>query len=390
MAAEISKTQRWLDLIVYLVGRRTPATVDEIMEAVPAYREKWLRESETDRATARRTFERDKDELRRHGIPLQTVVFTVNYGREQLEGYQIRRRDFYLPYLNLVGQGPRDAPAGAADAFEIHEDEARLALDALRRVAELPSFPLPREARSAFRKLTFDLGPDTFAETPALYVDRPGAAELAVRLRVLSDALLARRRVRFRYRGMYRGEETERDVKPYGLLFQGGYWYLVAHDALRDAVRVFRVGRMEDLEPVGPERAYDVPASFRLEEYANRRAWELGGDGEEPPVRAKVSFRFPASLVAERNRYGTLLEKRADGSAVRAFEVAQVHPFLRWLLSLEGEAEVLEPPEMAHELRRMAAEVARLHRRGGKGAGGRAGRKETTDDPGEVRKDDDA
>ena len=37
----ISKTQRWLDLIAFLVQRRVPVAVDEIMEGVPSYAEKW-------------------------------------------------------------------------------------------------------------------------------------------------------------------------------------------------------------------------------------------------------------------------------------------------------------------------------------------------------------
>ncbi|MCL7974101.1 MAG: hypothetical protein M8835_06040, partial [marine benthic group bacterium] len=59
-APRIQKAQRWLDIIAYLVGRRIPATVDEIMEAVPAYAGRWGSENARDRDTVRRMFERDK------------------------------------------------------------------------------------------------------------------------------------------------------------------------------------------------------------------------------------------------------------------------------------------------------------------------------------------
>ena len=365
-----TKLQRWLDLIAYLVAHHFPVTVDELMEHVPAYAEKWRTGDPKDLAAVRRTFERDKDELRRFGIPIQTVSYTINYGHERQEGYRIAKQDFYLPYLRLLASEQDEANAtayggvGARGEVEIAEDDAQAALEALRRIAELPSFPFVKEARSAFRKLAFDLDPESFPSAPVLYVERPGAAALAARVRLLSDALLARKRVRFRYRGIYRGEVTERDVAPYGLLFQQGHWYLIGHDATRDAVRVFRIGRMADDVAVNTKRPnspdYEVPDDFRLDDYARREAWELGGD-DEPPLRALVRFRFPASLLADRNGYGTLVESHADGSAVRAFEVAQVGPFLRWLLSQEGEAEVLEPTELAAELRRMAGEVAAAH-----------------------------
>ena len=402
-----SKLQRQLDLIAHLVGRHVPVPVEELMEKIPAYAEKWVDGSETSRATARRTFERDKDELRKQGIPLQTVTYSINYGLEQVEGYRIERRDFYLPYLRLLSSGASAgasaggtaagrseagpaagalpaaglSPAGAhGDDVEIGEEDARVALEALRRVAELPAFPLAREARSAFRKLAFDLDPTSLEAAPVLFVERPGAEELEGRVRRLSDALLACKRVRFRYRGIYRGEVTERGVAPYGLLFQRGHWYLIGHDAVRDGVRVFRVGRIEGDVAVNTKRPgkpdYEVPADFRLDDYARREAWELGGE-DEAPLRARVHFRFPASLLAERNGHGELVEERGDGSTVRAFDVAQVDPFLRWLLTHEGEAEVLDPPELAVELRRMAEAVAKAHgaerRWASAGAGASAG-----------------
>ena len=54
-----TKLQRYLDLIAYLVGRRVPVAVEELMEKIPAYAERWKTGNETDLATARRTFERD-------------------------------------------------------------------------------------------------------------------------------------------------------------------------------------------------------------------------------------------------------------------------------------------------------------------------------------------
>jgi len=412
MSRANAKLHRHLDLIAHLVGRRLPVTVEDIMEHVPAYAEKWETEDETARASVRRMFERDKEELRAAGIPIQTVRYSIGYGMEQLEGYRLERRDFYLPYLRLVrGGGGAPGAGGAAGAspgggagpaggcgrpaasvqrsgeLEVAESDAVLALEALRWVAELPAFPLAAEARTAFRKLAFDLEPAAFASVPVLYLEPPGAAGVGESVRTLTDALLARRRVRFRYHGIYRGETTTREVEPYGLLFQHSHWYLVANDPSRSGVRVFRVDRMERVEACdapanGP--AYEVPASFRLEDYARRAAWELGGE-EGERLRAEVLFRFPASLLAERNRWGTPVRSGEDGSAVRAFDVAQPPPFLRWLLSLGGEAEVVGPPELAVEYRRMAAEVARRHATPAAVGGEAGGTEDSAPGTGEVR-----
>jgi proteasome accessory factor B len=369
----MTKLQRWLDLIAYLVGRRLPTSADELMSNVPAYATKWTAGSETDRESARRMFERDKDELRAFGIPIRTIRYAV-LGGEQMEGYQIDRRDFYLPYLELVHELRGDAPYAerAREAtVGIEAGDAPLALGALRRVARVPGFPLAREARSAFRKLAFDLDPDTFAGgEPVLFVDHPGAAELSDRLRALTDALLARKRVAFSYHGIYRDETTERSVDPYGLLFQHGHWYLIGYDHTRAARRVFRVGRIDGIavnRPGSRRPDYEIPADFRLDELAGRQAWDLGA-GEEAPLIARVLFRFPLSLWADRNGYGERLSTRGDGAAIREFRVHQLHPFLRWLLSLEDEVELLAPDSLQHELREMARRVAAAHASPGGGA----------------------
>jgi proteasome accessory factor B len=361
-----TKLQRWLDLIAYLVPRRLPVAVEDLMEGIPAYARRWQSGDDRARATARRTFERDKDELRRAGIPIRTVRYTIGFGHEEIEGYRLERRDFYLPYVRLVA-GKRTGAGRVGDhgiaKFEVREAEMDLAVQALQRLVDVPSFPFVAEARSALRKLTFDLAREPGEATP-LYLERADRAELRGVVRDLSDALLQRKRVRFNYHGLYRDEETERDVSPYGLLFQHGHWYLIGQDATRDAVRVFRVGRMHDVShntsaPNTPD--YEVPADFHLERHVGRRAWELHGE-EETPLIALVLFRFPLSLWAERAGHGRLVEPHDDGGAVRAFEVRQVAPFLRWLLSFETEAEVLDPPELRKAVREMAQRVAAAHR----------------------------
>ncbi|MFW6200161.1 MAG: helix-turn-helix transcriptional regulator [Gemmatimonadota bacterium] len=394
MANRISKVQRWLDLVSFLVGRRFPVDVDEVMRNVPAYAERWVEGSEKDRASVRRMFERDKDELRELGVPLESVEYSINYGAERAEGYRLARKDFYLPYLRLLEEGEdrgetevtengraeegraeeargreaeaTEAPPPFSDAptFELREDEASLALDALDHVLDRDAFPLRDDARAARRKLTFDLDPNALERTPVLWIDPPGAADRAGLLDELSGALLRRKRVRFTYHGIARNRHTEREVDPWGLLFQHSHWYLVGRDRNRDARRVFRVSRMEPVEvndrrPATPD--YEIPEDFDLADLRGRDAWELG---DEEALRARVRFDFPRSLWAERNDVGALVSRdEEDGAQLREFEVIQTDPFLRWILSLAGDARIVEPPELVDAFHEMARQLAAMYRR---------------------------
>src|SRR5215210_8051427 len=85
------KIQRWIDLLAALLRRRFPASLEDLTREVPGYDLGQKKEA------LRRTFERDKDELRSFGIPIETV--TAPDG--ETVGYRLQPQNFYLPYLTL-------------------------------------------------------------------------------------------------------------------------------------------------------------------------------------------------------------------------------------------------------------------------------------------------
>jgi len=294
------------------------------------------------------------------------VKYTINFGGETVEGYRLEHADFYLPYLKLVAESvpPSTRTTRKPKEVPLTGDEARSALDALRRVGDMPAFPYAGEARTAFRKLAFDLDLERFSGAPVLWLEPPEKEEVRERLRVISRALFARKRVQFRYHGIHRGEATDREVEPFGVFFQRD-WYLVGRDTTKQAIRVFRIARMEKVRPNTSKPSkpdYEIPADFRVEGYLQREAWELG-DREGGAIDAAVRFRFPASIQADASGWGELVEEHADGSAVRRFEVRQADTFARWVLAQEGDAQVLSPPELCEAVERLAAEVAALYTR---------------------------
>jgi proteasome accessory factor B len=333
------------------------------MEQVPAYADRLeaadAEEDEAKTTTARnsvrRMFERDKDELREAGIPIESVKIRIEYGATRIDAYRLTRQDFHLPYLRIASEASSQEPPTGAEALELSAEESAIAFRALEAVSELPGFPLADEARTAWRKLGFDLTPPPPGPR-TLFADRADAAQLTARNRAITDALLRRKNLRFTYHGIYRGTPTRRCVRPYGLFFQQGHWYLAGHDEDREEHRLFRVDRME--EPAVNSRSpgtpdFDIPEDFSLADYRNRSAWELGSS-EEGSLQARVRFEFPISLWAERNGLGELEREEADGASVRSFAVHQVDPFLRWILSRRGEASVIDPPQLAERVRELA------------------------------------
>jgi len=126
---------------------------------------------------------------------------------------------------------------------------------------------------------------------------------------------------------------------------------------------MFRVGRIAEVKPNARSAGtpdYEIPGDFDLRAYSGRRAWELG-EGSAPAIQARVWFRFPRSIWADRNGYGSAVREDADGSQLREMAVHRPEPFLRWLLSLEGDARVESPEDLRVAFRAMVEAVARRY-----------------------------
>jgi predicted DNA-binding transcriptional regulator YafY len=353
------KTVRWLDLIAFLLYHRFPVTREQIFESVEPYKEDWEPAAdERARETLRRKFERDKDELRSLGIDIETVPLADTAADEAGLGYRLRPADACLPYLELTRGDPPACPYRGLQHIEVSDADIALLDRATRYVAQLTESPLSRAARSARRKLEFDL--PLPLHTVERLLARPLSPESTKTLEVLQRAVASYKAVRCRYYAIGRDDEDEREIEPYGLFFSWGRWYCAGRARDRDALRVFRVDRMRDAKPVGGSAArFQVPKEFSVREYVGRAPWELSGN---EPTQVCVRFGFPESRWVQARQVGRVIDPLLDdGGAVFEFGVRDLGPFLRWLLTFRGQAQVLEPRHVATELVELKERVARLY-----------------------------
>jgi predicted DNA-binding transcriptional regulator YafY len=78
-------------------------------------------------------------------------------------------------------------------------------------------------------------------------------------LTTLSSAVRQRQGVFLHYRS-WRGDESEREFDPYGIVFNEGYWYASGYCHLRRDLRTFRLDRITALEP--GQRSFECPVDF--------------------------------------------------------------------------------------------------------------------------------
>ncbi len=344
------KLQRWIDLLAALLRRQFSADFETLRNEVPAYADPTRKHD-----SLMRMFERDKDELRALGVPIETTLD----GDGSMSLYRLASKQFYLPFLQLAYDTPRAIRRPRGPGYQglpvlaFEPDELDAIARAAHRVAALGDPALAHEALRALRKLGHDLEiPRKAPREELVALEGTPAPDL---LDQLGDALQRRKRVRFTYHSMHRDADGTRTAEPFGLAFLSGHWYLIARDADADALKHFRVSRIREIE-VNDQKAqsadFDIPADFDLARHAHsRQAWELG-DAEQ--VEVTVRFRVQNGFTLAAMQLG---EAVAGDATRRRFRVRRPDTFALWILGFAGDVVIEAPVAMVEHVRTLVSET---------------------------------
>lgn len=302
-----------MNLVLCLLSSRRFQTASKIARTVPGY------EHDPDDKRAheafQRKFERDKAELRRIGVPLQSGVDPYY---ETEPGYRIARSDFELPQIAFT-----DAEAAVVAAAA--------------RLWQQPE--LQSGTAQALRKLRA-AGIDVESHAAVFPVKALPGAEAA--LAPLLESIASRRAVAFDYLGARDEAAQHRRLQPWGCAAWRGRWYVAGYDLDRGAQRCFRLTRITSRVRLhGPEDVYAIPDDVDVLAFVSET------EDRQPPSRARVLVR-PRAAWGVRRRADQIGPRRPDGDEVR-FSYTDAPYTASWLASFGADVLVLEPPELVKE-----------------------------------------
>jgi proteasome accessory factor B len=309
------RTERLLNLVICLLHTRSYLTAERIRELVAGY------DVATTDEAFKRTFERDKENLRDLGIPLETGT---NSAFDDEPGYRIARRDYALPDITLE-PGEATAVGLAARMWS--------------------SAAMSEAATMALRKLEA-AGVDVAALPEGL---QPRVEGSGTTFPVLAEAVHDGRVVTFGYRTAGAAAPGPRTVEPWGVVWWHGRWYLVGHDRDRDATRVFRLSRITDNpKPVGAKHAVTRPDGVDLTTLVATY------DAAAPVAVAVIRVR-PDRCVGLR-RQAINISEGPDGWDVIEVSYPDTERLADQVLPYGADAVVTDPPEaVAAVVRRLRA-----------------------------------
>lgn len=317
-----------MNLVIALLSTRSFITADRIRETVYGY------SGEASDEAFSRMFERDKNELRDLGIPLETGRASSS---DPAEGYRINREAYALPAVELTP----DEAAAVAVATQLWESPELITAT--------------QGALLKLRAAGIDVdAPDdvTITSTAAL----PGLRGSEEVLGILLSAIDSGQAVQFPHRPSRSEPYVTRTVEPWGVVTDQGRWYLVGHDRDRDAMRTFRLSRIgADVRPVGPAGAVTKPPGLDLREIVAR----VVGDW---PAAGQATVWVAQGRATALRRRGTVIGARTIGGRAGdelAVDIGMFDRLAREVASYGPDAVALEPESLRKDvIARLEAHLA--------------------------------
>ena len=276
-----------------------------------------------------RTLRRDIDRLRQLGYPIPASSGVAG-------GYAFRAGQTLPPLLLddeealAVAIALQIAAAGTVSGVEESSLRARVKLKRVR----------PTRLRRRTGALRSAIVP----------VQRMGPTIDASVLATLATACRDQLQVGFSYRDL-RGQASVRQVQPHGLGHTGHHWYLVAWDPARDDWRTFRIDRVQGTPRTGAHFAPRPPPAGDLRAYVTGAMAGVHPQGEQ----ARVVLHQPREVMAKTiPPSAATLEAIDDAHCLMLCGTGQLDSLVYWLMALDVEFDVLEPPALKERLRRAA------------------------------------
>lgn len=269
-----------MNLVIALLSTDKFLPANKVRKIVLGYED-----SPTDEAFSR-MFERDKNELRDLGIPLETGRLSKF---DTTEGYRINREAYALPAVDLSA----DEVAAVAVATQLWQSPELITAT--------------QGALLKLRAAGVDVGerdPSVAIASTAVLPGIRGSEEV---LGILLSAIDSGQVVQFEHRSSRSDPYTTRTVEPWGVVTHRGRWYLVGHDRVRDATRTFRLSRIgANVAAIGEGGAVRKPDGINLRGVVERavaeaptgeqaRVWVA--DGRATALRRQATAATPRLLA---------------------------------------------------------------------------------------------
>ncbi|HEX2909634.1 MAG TPA: YafY family protein [Chloroflexia bacterium] len=280
--------------------------------------------------TSVRTIYRDVQALCEAGVP---VISTPGKGYSILEGYFLPPLSFSTAEAMMLLLGGEYVAQNFDRQYRAAAENATLKIEGV----------LPQTVREEVAQI----------KAGVKLIAHP-AGNLPL-LQDLRRAVIERKSVTFdyypRHRSAGKNGAIRREVNPYGLVYVNGSWYMTGYCHLRQAVRNFKLERIENLDMLS--ETFERPDDFKVARRDIR---------QNRPITAKVLFSPQITRWVRESRFFFVTgeEETPEGLLV-TLQYQQEQEVLNWLLGWGSQMKVLEPDALRKVLVSEAHRILQNH-----------------------------
>ncbi len=183
-------------------------------------------------------------------------------------------------------------------------------------------------------------------------LDRSGP-QAAAAIAPLRRAIERRRAVTVRYSSLSGGTTKKRGIDPWRVFERGEAWYLVGRCHLHDEPRIFRLDRIQKVEPT--DEPFRIPPSFDLERFLED-SWKVFVGHEEHEVVLHFAPRLAPLIENARHHPGEEVKRLADGTLEYRARLSSLEEVARWVVGFGGGVAVEGPAALRERVRGLARE----------------------------------
>ncbi len=281
-----------------------------------------------------KTIQRDIDHMR------DFLMAPIEYDTSR-KGFYYTEDNFFLPALDIK----------ESDFFAICIGEKALAL--------YENTPIYEQLAGVFEKIR-QLLPEsirvntswvdsryTFMDESRTYID-PEIWEL------ISRSLRYRKQMNIFHAKAGQDDAQKRTVEPLHIVCYRGEWYLIAYCHKREEVLSFAVSRIK--KAIVTENPFRYEDNFDYTDYMKSTFGIMRGN-ELKQIRVRFSAEQAPYILERQWHQNQEITENSDGTVDLSFESSSLFEVKRWILSWGGDAQVLEPEDLALQVRDEAERI---------------------------------
>ena len=286
---------------------------------------------------SRRTLFRDLNMLELAGIP---------YYHDPDAGFRISR-SFFLPPISLtVPETLGLMLLGKSASSRRNWPLLDAALEAVNKLIATVPEPIRTVCGDLMAHVTVDTGPQA--------VGHDDTRHYTALQRCIDEARVCE----MTYKSPDEPEVIRCRLEPYALHFAYRAWYVLGRTDLYEEVRIFKLTRIQQLEPLSV--IFERPVRFKVEDKLGK-AWQLIPEGRVYRVKLEFSAKVAMNVSEVIWHPSQKHEILDDGRCHMSFEVDGLSEIAWWLCGYADQVRVLQPKALTKRVKEMLQAALRQY-----------------------------